>query len=57
LIDGDNGDEIEIKAIYVSHSDEWDSPIAIPDLENWARTYGHDIVGITSNNGDGSYAG
>jgi len=31
LIDGDNGDDIEIKALYQNHND-WPSPIGIPDL-------------------------
>jgi hypothetical protein len=56
LIDGDNQNEIQIIAIYQDNSD-WSSPIGIPDLFNWQKVYGSNIVGISTNNGNGSYQG
>ena len=55
LISGQNGNEIEILALY-EHHDAWPSHIAIPDYLNWEAVYGADIVGLSSDNNDGSYS-
>lgn len=54
LIGGENTQEIEIRANYLNH-DEWPSPIGVADMTDWAFIYGRDIIGISSNNKDGSY--
>jgi hypothetical protein len=55
LIRGGNGDEIEILALYVDHS-EWNSEIGIEDLPGWSSVYGKDTLGLVSDNADGSYS-
>lgn len=47
---------MEIKAYYEDHLTSWSSTIGVPDLYHWDQTYGKDIVGIGSDNTDGTYA-
>lgn len=54
LLVGDAKSVIKILAIYEDHS-EWPSPIAIDDLYNWDQLFGVDVVGLASDNLDGTY--
>ncbi len=47
--------EVEILAQYVDH-DDYQSPIAVPDLANWAVIHGKDVSGIALDRKDGTYA-
>ena len=50
FIEGSSAEVIEIKASYEEHETDWGSAIGVPDLHMWDRTYGKDLVGITSDN-------
>lgn len=54
LTSGDEQIQIKVLATYVNH-DEWNSPVSVEDIPNWSQLYGMNIVGLTSDNQDGTY--